>query len=289
LSFRFFRVLTFSVSAAVFSVAACAQTAPAPQAPAAAPASPAAPTAPDYPEPRTFTFGLSYGFNGNSLGTQTGIFGGKTAPDFETIPNLGKPKNSEGFYASLPITRTGELKVEGFLYKGTGSQTVVGAPDPYDAGAPFTSGDYLATQYQIKNVKLYLDDLLFPHKFPVAKLRFKSLWGVEYVGIHNNEVSNQDVSPVIADNTSNLIYPILGLAMEYQLSKHVLVRLATDGFAFPHKAVLGEGEGSISYRRKSLEILAGEKYFHFKTSPNTTTYVKGTIVGAFVGVRWHFQ
>jgi hypothetical protein len=222
------------------------------------------------------------------MGTQPGIFGGKTAPDYETIPNLGKPKNSPGFFLSVPITRTGEIKAEGFLIKGTGNQLVSGAPDPYDAGVAFNPGDYMTTQYQIKDVHIYLDDLLFPHKFPVAKLRFKSLWGVEWLGIHNVENTPLATSPVIADNSSNLVVPTFGLAMEYAVAKHVLFRVSTDGFAFPHKSVLGEAEGELSYRRGSFEIIGGEKFLHFKTSPNTTTYVKGTLIGAFAGVRWHF-
>jgi hypothetical protein len=34
--------------------------------------------------------------------------------------------------------------------------------------------------------------------------------------------------------------------------------------------------------------VGGEKYLHFKSSPNNTSYLIGTFVGAFAGVRWHF-
>ncbi|HYA18461.1 MAG TPA: hypothetical protein VEF06_13400, partial [Bryobacteraceae bacterium] len=122
MSFRFFRFLTFSVSIALLPAGARAQDAPA-QAAQTQPAAqaPAGKPAPDYPDPRTFTFGLSYWATNSGLGTEPSLFGGSQAPDYENLPNLGTPKNSPGLFISYPITRTGELKFETFLIKGTGN------------------------------------------------------------------------------------------------------------------------------------------------------------------------
>jgi hypothetical protein len=295
LFFRFFRFLTFSVSIVLFATAAQAadepddQTQPATQAPAAQPAPAPAKPAQDYPDPRTFTFGLSFFAPQTSLGTQPSLFGGSQAPDYENVPNLGQPKNSPGIFLSLPITRTGELKFDGFLIKGTSSSFATVATDPFDQAVNYNPGDYLAKQYQVKHVKLYLDDLFFPHKFPVAKLRFKTIWGVEWNAVHENINSPLAATPLTADNTNNIVSPVFGIAMEYAIAKHVLFRLQTDGFAFPHKMVQTSAEGELSFRKGSFELVGGEQYLHMKSSPNSVTYVSATFIGAFVSVRWHFE
>jgi hypothetical protein len=94
---------------------------------------------------------------------------------------------------------------------------------------------------------------------------------------------------VIADSTINIVQPTFGIAAEYAPAPHLLVRVSTDGFAFPHRAVLGEAQGEISYRRGSLEIVGGGRYLHLKSSPNSDTYVAATFIGAFGGIRWHFR
>jgi hypothetical protein len=291
LFFRFLRFLTFSVSIVLLAASACAADEPDDQAqpaPAAQTQTPAAKPAPDYPDPRTFTFGLIFFAPQASLGTQPSLFGGKQAPDYENVPNLGNPKNAPGVFISYPITRTGELKFEGLLIKGTGNSYATVATDPFDQAVNYNPGDYLAKQYQIKNVKIYLDDLFFPHKFPVAKLRFKTIWGVEWSGVSENINSPLAVSPLEAVNTNNIVTPIFGMAMEYAIAKHVMFRAQADGFAFPHKMVQGSAEGEISFRAGSFELVGGEKYMHIKSSTNSTTYFSGTFVGAFVSARWHF-
>ena len=300
MSFRFIRILTVSVSiAALLSIGALsanaqAQTAPAAQTSAPAPptappaAVPAAATQPDYPDRRTFTIGLLYWFPDNTLGTQPAINTGKTAVDFEGLPNLGKPHNAPGVELSMPITRTGSIHVDGFLIKGTANQTATKTTDLFASGVPFYSGDYLATQYQVKDLRIYLDDLLFPHKFPVSRFRLKSLWGLEWVGVHSNVTTPLAASPVIADDSRSIVLPTFGIAAEYALAPHLLLRVSGAGFGIPHHAVIGEAEGELSYRRGSFEIVGGEKYLHFKSSPNKPSYLIGTFVGAFAGVRWHF-
>ncbi len=224
-----------------------------------------------------------------SLGTQPSLFSGKQAPDYENVPNLGNPRNSPGVFISFPITRTSEIKFDSFLIKGTGNSYATVATDPFDQAVSYNPGDYLAKQYQIKHAKLYLDDLFFPHKFPVAKLRFKTIWGLEWNGVHENINSPLATSPLIADNTTNIVTPIFGMAMEYAVAKHVMIRLQADGFAFPHKMVQGSAEGEISFRRGSFELVGGEQYIHMKSSPNSITYVSATFIGAFVSARWHFD
>jgi len=248
--------------------------------PAAAPKS----TVPDYPDPRTFTIGVFYWFTGP--GTNPGVITGRIVRDNETLDDLGKAKRTPGVQISFPISRTGELKFEGFVTKGDGNAVAVN--DPFLLGTQFTTGDKLVTQYSINSGKIYLDDLLFPHKFPVSKFRLKSLWEVQYVRIK----PVIDLPPIstgtTATATKSLILPTFGIAAEYQVAPHVLFRVAGSGFGLYHRSDIWDGEATLSYRINHVEVVGGAKAFHFKTSPNKDEYYRATLAGAFAGVRWHW-
>jgi hypothetical protein len=265
-----------------------AQTA---QQPAPAPQPPSQPAGPDYPDPRTFTIGLFYWATGP--GQQTSYYGGNQATDFETLTDWGRAKRTPGIEASFPITRTGELKAEYFRTQGDGNQTASTQLDIF--GSEYAPGTALSTSYKIQSIKLYLDDLLFPHKFPVARLRFKALYEVEYVqvkGVIDAPALEGALMLLMESASANaskqIIYPVFGGAAEYALSPHVLFRADASGFALPHKAVLWDAEATIAYRRGAWEIRGGGKAFHFKTSPNSAEYASATLAGAFIGLRYHW-
>lgn len=225
-------------------------------------------------------------------GKSLDINSGKQALDYETLHDLGKPKpSSVGIEASYPITRTGSLHFEIFQTKGEGNQIAPVYTDVFSQG--IEPGDNLNTQYQILATKLYLDDLLFPHKFPVAKFRLKSLWEVQYVHakaeINDLTEGNEAQTPITTSGTKQLILPTFGLAAEYALAPHVLVRVDASGFGIPHKADIWDAGATVSYRHGLWEIFAGGKAFHFKSSPNSTEDLTATLSGAFVGVRFHIS
>ena len=285
------RVLPFAI--ALLALPAIAQVpdspspvAPAPaQTPQTAPAQAQKPAVPDYPDPRTITVGVFYWLTGP--GTDPNLLTGRAATDLETLNDLGKPHKSPDVQIDVPITRTGQLRFEGFLTKGTGNQTSTTSTDLF--GTQFNVGDKLSTQYQITGAKLYLEDLLFPHKFPVAKFRVRSLWEVQFVQIKSTIDAPLVTAGETGTGTQKLIFPTFGLAAEYALTPHILLRAAGSGFGLYHKADLWDGEATVSYRRGPIEIVGGGKAFHFKTSPNSTEYVTATLTGAFVGLRWHLS
>ena len=41
-------------------------------------------------------------------------------------------------------------------------------------------------------------------------------------------------------------------------------------------------------RLHQIELLAGEKVFHFKTSPENDEYFTDTLSGAYVGIRYYW-
>ncbi|HWF09945.1 MAG TPA: hypothetical protein VG297_15865 [Bryobacteraceae bacterium] len=263
-----------------------AQTPVATQPIAPPPAAPAAKTGPDYPDPRTFTVGVFYWVTGAA--SNPGLITGRTAFDFETLSDLGKVRQSTPVLElSIPITRTGELKFEGSITKGDGNQVASADTDLF--ATQFYKGDQLSTQYQITRAKLYLDDLLYPHKFPVAKFRVKSLWEVQFVKFKSTIDAPLVTAGETGQGTKQIVLPTFGLAAEYAIVPHVLLRVAGSGFGLYHRADIWDGEATISVRRGQWELVGGGKAFHFKSAPNSDEYVTGTIVGGFAGLRWHWS
>jgi hypothetical protein len=296
------RILPVLFCLLLFPLAAAAQNAqgagqpPPPPPPTLPPPPPLPPapnpksTQPDYPDPRTFTIGAFYWMTLPVVSPD--LRGGAQALYYyQSLYNLGDVRPSTpGIEISFPVTRTGELRFEYFQAKGDGNQT---APtNLYLYGTAFNEGDYLATNYKIQDSKIYLDDLLFPHKFPVAKFRLKSLWEFQYVHVKTTIDAPyyyaQNGVPNTATGTQQIFLPTFGIAAEYALAPHLLLRADASGFGIPHKAGLGDAEATISYRIGSWEIRGGGKMFYFKTSPNSDEYLSNTLLGAFVGLRWHW-
>ncbi len=262
------------------------------QTPSEAPAQPKKTRIPDYPNPRTLTIGVFYW--DTIPGNGPSIFTGNQAYDNETLTHLGGDHATPGLFVSIPITRTGEIKFEGFISKGDGNQTAKSTLDIFST--LINPGDYLATRYQVKSGKLYLDDLLWPYKFPVSKFRLKSLWEVQWIStnatvdapiVNANLTTSSTVET--AQGSRQVILPTFGLAAEYQLTQSVLLRADASGFGLPHRADIWDADATISWRHKKLEVVGGLKALHFKTSPQNTEYISDTIAGGFIGVNYHWQ
>ena len=138
--------------------------------------------------------------------------------------------------------------------------------------------------------------MLHPFKFPVEKFRLKSLWEVQYISVKTTvdaplkEITTDSSGtpiPNTAAGSRQVILPTFGLAAEYAIAPHVLLRAAASGFGIPYRADIWDAEGTISYRHNKWEILGGVKALHFKTSPQNDEYIAGTLSGGYVGVRWH--
>lgn len=291
-------VTTFGLLAPVFSFAQ-APVAPSAQAPPAAqPAiqAPAVPSkaAPDYPDPRTLMLGVFYFAAQPS--TQPEIKGGSQATAYQDVSNLGKEKAAFGAEASYPITRTGTIVAEYFINKGDGSQTTTVITSPFAQTYP--AGTKITSSYNIQHGRVYLDDLLFPHFFPVRKFRLKSIWAFEYTkmsatfdtpGVASvvDSSGNTTLGTITGSHTTFL--PELGAAAEYAIAPHVLLRADAAGFGIPHSSEVWEANATVSWRVHNVEVVAGGKILHFKTTPNASDYLQGTVDGAFAGVRYHFN
>jgi hypothetical protein len=89
------------------------------------------------------------------------------------------------------------------------------------------------------------------------------------------------------NGSRNIILPSVGAAAEYALTKHILFRIDASGFGFYHRADFWDANATLSWRVGHVEIFAGEKALHFKSSPQNSEFFIGTLTGAFAGVSWH--
>jgi len=250
------------------------------------------PAVPDYPDPRSFAIGVFYW----SLipGSGPDVLGGTQATGYETLKALGKAKpTSPGIDISYPITRTGVLHLDAFVSKGDGNQT---APsDTTLFGASINKGDYLATQYQIRSGRLYLDDLMYPHKFPVAKFRLKSIWAIRYLGVKTTidaplqKDANGNLTNAAGTGSRQIVLPELGVAAEYGIARHVVLRVGGSGFGIPHHSNIWDGEATLAWRHGKVSVEGGVKALGFKTSPHKDEYTQDRLYGGFIGVRYHWQ
>jgi hypothetical protein len=242
---------------------------------------------PDYPDKRTLSVGVFYWLTVSDKGPD--IRGGKLATGYSSLSELGKDKAGPAIDVSYPITRTGVLHFDGFLVKGTGNQKA--ALDTTVFGTAFTKADYLSTQYQIESGRLYLDDLLYPHKFPVSRFRLKSIWAVRYLRVKSTidaPLSTVTTGTTAASNRQ-VVLPEFGIAAEYAIAPRLVFRVEGAGFGLPHKSLIWDGGATLSYRRGQISVEGGYKALGFKSSPNKDEYVRGILNGGFVGVRYHWK
>src|SRR6185312_6312156 len=128
-----------------------------------------------YPDPRSFFIG----FQGLAVMQYSGpdVRGGQPSADsgiFASPSGLGKPTRFElEGEAGIPITRTGMLHADFERFHGDGTQVLTNSP--FIDNIQFNKGDTMETDWHFQTGRIYLDDLLFPPKFPVARLRFKSI------------------------------------------------------------------------------------------------------------------
>jgi hypothetical protein len=91
-----------------------------------------------------------------------------------------------------------------------------------------------------------------------------------------------------ANGSKRLFYPSLGLELEEALGRHFRWEVKGSGFGIPHHANIWDAQADLVLRVRDFEVLAGEKAFHFETSPKADEYFTDTLSGAFVGLRYYF-
>jgi hypothetical protein len=214
----------------------------------------------------------------------------------------GKPKYAENIEIGVAAGLHNSIRLSFNSMSASGDIT------PSDAltlwSQPYTAGEYLSTNYQFINAKLSYEYLTYPYPVGSKKFRLKTLWQVQYTSIASTfdapknyydtngnlliDASTGNPINLVGSGTRAIISPTFGLGGHYYSSRHVRFEVNGSGFAVPHHWTIWDTDATVNFRFLGhLELRAGAKAFHFKTSPLAAFYLRGTMASAFVGLRWY--
>jgi hypothetical protein len=232
-----------------------------------------------------FSVGL---FDWISSSATTGLHAGNQAvlppPHELTLP--GKPYRAFGLMLTFPMKGSSRLEFSYTTLNVNGS--IIAPTDLGFFGGTISQGEPLATSYSLRHLKLSYNFLSYPNP-PQAKFRIKTLWEFHYIQLYPTVVATVTAPDQPLTETQSIKLPALGLGVEYVASKHFRLEMRGSGMAIPHHTSLGDAEGSAVVRVRSVEVFAGAKFLHFKTSSQQDTLMRGTLWGPDAGVRWVFR
>jgi hypothetical protein len=231
---------------------------------------------------------------------QPDMFTGKEAPSnvdsTTTFPSKYKP--APGAELSLPAGKNHTIRLSYFRTQGSGN-TVAGTPPTGKGiviwGATFNPGDKLSNTFTMQNAKISLDYLSWPFPLNNRRFRVKTLWEAQYISIRSGV--SAPLAPV-QDSAGNalqtsgtgsnwFIFPSLGMGVEIMASKHFRFEAKGSGFGIPHRSNLWDADAFFAYKSGQFEIDFGGKAFHFRTSAKREEYLRATMPGAYIGIRWY--
>lgn len=261
---------------------------------------PEAPVIPDVrmPGERGISLGLS-AWNGNAKPEME-----KGSFDYQYLGNIrmmGNPKYDESFDGSVALGLHNVLRVSYFSSRASGN---VYAPSELGLiSQVYLQGDYLATDYHLESFKIAFDYLTWPYPVKTSKFRLKTRWQMQYMRIRTgfdapllpivdslgNSLLDANGNPIsYAVSATHAFYiPQFGLDMQYWVARGVRLEIGGAGFSIPHHQNSWDFEGSANFRAGPVELQLGYRGYHFRTSAQQDFWVRGTMVGPFVGLHWY--
>ena len=249
------------------------------------------------------------GERGISLGI--GIWNGNAKPELEkgsfpyaylgNIRMMGNPKYDQSADLRVPI---GLHDVIWASYMSSRAAGNVYAPSELGLITQvYLQGDYLATDYHIVSYKIGFDYLAWPYPVKTSRFRLKTVYEVEFlrarVGFdapllaitdaYGNPLYSQSggILSYATSHTYQFYIPQVGLDMQYWLARGVRLEGRGAGFSIPHHQNSWDFEGSINFRAGHAELRVGYSGQHFRTSALQDFWVRGTMVGPFIGLRFY--
>lgn len=199
----------------------------------------------------------------------------------------GKPKVVPGAELNFAAGKHHALRISFFRANASGNLTA-----PTDLllwNGTYTKGDYLSTNYRLQNVKISYEFLTWPYPIATRRFRLKTLWQFQYTNMKtafDAPLKSTANGSNATTGSKNLYAPTFGLSPAYYVSRNFRLEANASGFAIPHRWTIWDTDASASYRIGKVEVRVGAKAFHFRTSPKADYYLRGTLAGAFVGLRY---
>jgi hypothetical protein len=203
------------------------------------------------------------------------------------IPRKVRP--AAGLIMSIPAIRNNHLRFS--YFQMTGSADTIANSELALFSKGFSPGDFLTTGYKLQTGKISLDYLSYPFPPEGSPLRLKTLWEIQITGFRSS--IDAPLKPETAAATSGravgtlwLGYPTFGLGIEHYRSQQFHWEAKFSGFGVPGHAATWDAEAKMAFRRGRWEGQVGLKSFYFRTSPKQEEYVRATLSGLYLGLRW---
>ena len=206
----------------------------------------------------------------------------------------GKSKGAFGAEIGIAAGLHNSVRVSFFQSKLSGTTT---APNELVIFTKtYSAGDQLSTDVKLSNYKISYEYLTWPYPVEARHFRLKTLWQVQYITMKGNfDAPIKSATPDSAGNftsytaqgSKDFVTPALGLGVHEYATRNFRFEANVSGFMLPHRFHLVDSDATIAYRAGRLELRAGAKAFLFRTSPKTEYFFRGTVGGAFVGLRWY--
>lgn len=206
-----------------------------------------------------------------------------TEPSQQFLDLNGPPHRPEGFEVTVPAGKFDRFEFSGFQLSGSGTGTASENLLLYQTAIPV--GDYLNTYYTTREIKVSWNYLTYPAP-PDTKFRFKTLWELQYVSVSPEVDAFYDPNLPQGKGTRSVIYPTIGVGVEWVHSARFRLEARGSGFFVPHHGEIGDVQADAVYRIGHLELSLGGKLYHVKTSEHNQDYVIENLWGPYAGLRW---
>lgn len=225
----------------------------------------------------------------------TSLLPGKTNGNIDpgTLTYPTSARRVPGAQVSIPVSSSGVLRVSFFQAKNTDSTMATRKYNLYNITV--TPGDGLPYNYKIQGFKVSYDYLTYFWQRGGQELRLKTLWEMQRIAVDNSlsdftfdaDGNLTQANDIIGSNS--LTVPTLGMGLEHTLSPRFRWEGKASGWMLPHKAAVGDVEGSINFRVSHLELVLGGRSLYYKTSPKGVHYNSGRVSGPYIGIRYYFK
>jgi hypothetical protein len=215
-----------------------------------------------------------------------------TGSSFFQLPGTskGQPGGELGIAAGLHNS----IRISYMFSKAAG--TTIAPNDLVIFSQAYSKGDQLSTSYKMSNYKVSYEYLTWPYPVEGRHFRLKTLWQVQYITFRSNydapvksntPDSAGNLTPYSTTGSKSYFTPTLGLGIHEYATRHFRFEANASGFGLPHRFNLWDADASVAYRVGKIEVRGGVRALHFHSSAKSDYYVRGTLSGAFVGVRWY--
>ena len=158
--------------------------------------------------------------------------GGRPTPPYlpGNLHFTGNKKYSYGAVVTIPTGHENSFEFTYWRKQGFGT-SVLGSTETYNFfGDNFAPSDSVLTRYTVQSMKLSWDYLTFPYPSNSAKFRLKTLYQIQYVSVGTSFDAPADPDAIPTSGNKDMIFPTLGVGLEYHPSRHFRLEMKASGF-----------------------------------------------------------